>query len=169
MYRTKPSRGKRAELKWLYIALSGVVSALLFSSLLVVNAMVPSASMEATIRAGQQVLGWRPAYQIAEPARGDIVLFRHLSVTDELLVKRVIAVGGDVVEIRNGVVILNGEPLTEPYATPDKSQNAKPVTVPDGCCYVMGDNRGASNDSSQWSESFVPISEMIAKVIWIYG
>lgn len=169
MHRTKPSRSKRAELTWLYIALSGVVSALIFCSLLVVNAMVPSTSMEATIRAGQQVLGWRPAYRIAKPARGDIVLFRHLSVTDELLVKRVVAIGGDVVEIRKGAVILNGEPLVEPYATTDNTQSAAPVTVPDGCCYVLGDNRRASNDSSQWSVPFVPISEMIAKVIWIYG
>ena len=169
MDRTKPPRSKRAEVTWLGVALCGVIAALLVNLLLIVNATVPSASMEATIRPGQQVLGWRPAYRLAAPERGDIVIFRHPSVTDEWLVKRVIAVGGDAVEIRNGVVILNGEPLQEPYAILDPAQNAASVTVPEGCCYVMGDHRGASNDSSQWSEPFVPFSELIAKVIWIYG
>lgn len=169
MGRTKPPRSKRAIPAWFGAALSGIITALLTSTLLIVNATVPSASMEATIRTGQQVLGWRPAYQLANPARGDIVLLRHPSVTDQLLVKRIIAVGGDTVALRGGVVLLNGEPIAEAYANPDPTQNAAPVTVPEGFCYVLGDNRASSNDSSQWSEPFVPYSELIAKVIWIYG
>ena len=169
MDRTKPPRSKRAIPAWFGAALGGVAAALLMSTLWIVNATVPSASMETTIRTGQQVLGWRPAYRFASPAHGDIVLLRHSSVTNQLLVKRIIAIGGDTVAIRGGVVLLNGEPLAEAYATPDTAQNAAPVTVPDGFCYVLGDNRAASNDSSQWSEPFVPYAELIAKVIWIYG
>ena len=169
MNRTKPPRSKRAVPAWLGAALGGVITALLVGALLVVNATVPSASMEPTIRPGQQVLGWRPAYRLAEPARGDIVLLRHPAVTDQLLVKRIIAVGGDTVAIRGGVVLLNGEPLAEAYAIPDPAHNAAPVTVPEGFCYVLGDHRAASGDSSRWSEPFVPYAELVAKVIWIYG
>lgn len=154
---------------WFWIALSAVASAILFSALLAVNAMVPSASMEPTIRAGQMVFGWRPAYRLHGPARGDIVLFRHPSAAGELLVKRVVALEGDVVEITEGTVLLNGAPLAEPYALPDQDQNAPAVTVPRGCCYLLGDNRAASRDSSEWTEPFVPFSELVAKVLWIYG
>jgi len=146
-----------------------VISAILFTTWLAVNAMVPTASMAPTIRAGQFVFGWRPAYLHNAPARGDIVILRHPELTDQLLVKRVVAVGGDTVAIRGGAVYVNGLPLSEPYATLSKTQNVPILTVQTGFCYVLGDNRAASNDSSCWADPFVPVSELVAKVLWIYG
>ena len=164
-----PSKGKRKAPQWFIIALSAVISAILFSSLLAVNATVPTASMAPTIRAGQFVFGWRPAYRTGAPERGDIVILRHPELTDQLLVKRVIAVGGDQLEIRGGVVYRNGTALLEPYAIPNPAQNVARLTVPQGFCYVLGDNRPASNDSSRWADPFVPVSELVAKVLFIYG
>jgi len=164
-----PGKGRRKLPQWLWIALSAVISAILFTTWLAVNATVPTASMAPTIRAGQFVFGWRLAYLRSAPARGDIVILRHPDLADQLLVKRVVAVGGDTVAIGDGILYVNGLPQTEPYATVFKTQNVATLSVPMGFCYVLGDNRAASNDSSCWADPFVPVSELVAKVLWIYG
>ena len=122
-------------------------------------------SMLPTLQDGEFVLVNKLAYRLGSPARGDIIVFRSTTVADLDLVKRVIGLPGDKVEVRNGEVILNGQVLSEAYinAAPNYSGTWK---VPDGCLFVLGDNRNDSSDSHQWS--YLPQQNIIGKALLIY-
>jgi signal peptidase I len=87
------------------------------------------------------------------------------------LVKRVIAVGGDTIDIKDGKVYLNGEQLDEPYIrepmiyVPEQSQEY-PLTVPEGKLFVMGDNRNFSNDSRDTRYGLVDAENVIGKIVF---
>lgn len=113
---------------------------------------------------------------IRGPKRGDIIVFKYPEDPQRDFIKRVIGIGGDVIEIRDKVVFVNGEPLRESYVqhvdfavkprTMDKRDNSGPVTVPMGTVFVMGDNRDQSYDSRFWG--FVDVKEVKGKAIIIY-
>ena len=110
---------------------------------------VQGSSMDTTLADGERLLLSNLFYT---PERGDIVVFNDPSkpgIYSEPLVKRVIAVGGDTVEIKEGELFLNGEKLTEPYIKePMTSSTNLPLqTVGEHSVFVMGDNRNASGDS----------------------
>ena len=122
-------------------------------------------SMLPTLKDGEFVLVNKLAYRVGTPARGDIIVFRSTTVADLDLVKRVIGLPGDKVEVRNGKVILNGQTLNEAYinAAPNYSGTWK---VPDGYLFVLGDNRNDSSDSHQWG--YLPQQNIIGKALLIY-
>ncbi|NCB51010.1 MAG: signal peptidase I [Clostridia bacterium] len=106
------------------------------------------------------------------PEQGDVIVFRKDSFMDEPLVKRIIAVGGQTVDIDfdNGVVYVDGEVLDEPYIaelTKARLDFYGPVTVPDGYVFVMGDNRMHSNDSRDDRIGFVDERSIMGKVYLI--
>jgi signal peptidase I len=106
---------------------------------------IPSESMEPTLRPGDQALVAKVG---GTPDRGALVAF-HQPGTGDVLLKRVVAVGGDTVGLDDGLLVVNGRTLREPYAN-TKSQDSVyfgPVHVPAGTVFVMGDNRGISEDS----------------------
>jgi signal peptidase I len=108
---------------------------------------IPSDSMDPTLRPGDQTLVEKVAGRSA-PHRGDLVVF-HRRGTGEILLKRVVGVGGDTVGLEDGLLVVNGRTIREPYAN-TKSQDSVyfgPVRVPAGRVFVMGDNRGVSEDS----------------------
>lgn len=149
-----------------------LIIALFVTKCLIFNARVPTGSMIPTIEAGDRFIGWRPSYLFDDPKQGDIVVFRSYELTgdvyDCILVKRVIATGGDRVRISDGIVIVNGIPLDEAYlqdgvVTSDMDE----IYVPKGCCFVMGDNRTASYDARYWLDPFVRYEDIYAKVVWI--
>jgi len=122
-------------------------------------------SMLPTLKDGEFVLVNKLAYRVGTPARGDIIVFRSTTVADLDLVKRVIGLPGDKVEVRNGKVILNGQTLSEAYinAAPNYYGTWK---VPDGYLFVLGDNRNDSSDSHQWG--YLPQQNIIGKALLIY-
>jgi signal peptidase I len=110
---------------------------------------IPSESMVPTLKVGDRVLVNKFIYRFSEPARGDIVVFKSVEGGDEDLIKRVVGVPGDEISVRNGRLLVDGEPQKEPYVNkryPDRSFSA-PMTVPEGHVFVMGDNRTNSQDS----------------------
>lgn len=104
------------------------------------------------------------AYGKDSPQRGDIVLFRKPDVTEETLVKRIIGIPGDTVEIREGRVYVGGAELAETLAA--APEDFEEITVPPGSYFVLGDNRGASKDSRVWEDPFVEETSILGKVIW---
>jgi signal peptidase I len=126
--------------------------------------LIPSSSMEGTLIVGDTVLVNMSAYWFAEPAPGDIVVFVSPRDASTDLIKRVVAVGGDTVDIRDGVVYINGTRLVEPYVNtryPDHYYADAPLTVPQDMVYVLGDNRANSADSRFVGPQ--PLSALIGK------
>jgi signal peptidase I len=150
------------------------VAALLIKTFLLQAFYIPSASMEPTLRSGDRVLVEKLNYRFGNPDRGDVVVFeREVGVLPpedgsffedigdgvrslfgfptegtQDFIKRVMAVSGDSIESRDGVIYVNGEAVDESYL-PEGTITADfpPYTVPQGEVFVMGDNRGNSDDS----------------------
>lgn len=118
---------------------------------------IPSGSMEQTIMTGDMVFSEKVSYYLREPEPGDIVTFRDPEVPGRVLIKRVVAVGGQTVDINDsdGLVYVDGVPRSEPYTEGKPSYSLSnsiahvtyPYTVPEGDLWVMGDNRTNSQDS----------------------
>lgn len=100
-------------------------------------------------------------YPFHPPRRGEIVVFRFPLNPSRDFVKRVAAGPGETVEIRQGVVFVNGEPLEEPYITHASNSTRPPITLGPDEYYVLGDNRRASNDSRDWGP--VPLENIIGR------
>lgn len=111
---------------------------------------IPSGSMEPTILIGDRVWTDKLLLRLGEIKRGDIVVFTPPIPSDYPYIKRVIGLPGETVEVRNGQVIVNGQPLQEPYIAEAPIYTWGPQTVPDGQYLVLGDNRNHSNDGHEW-------------------
>ena len=140
---------------------------------------IPTGSMLQTIQIGDRLIGEKITYLFGSPEPGDIVTFNYLdpsSGTEEILIKRVIAVGGQTIDLRDGVVYVDGVALDEPYTNgastmslSDSSGSAGityPYTIPDGCVWVMGDNRTNSRDSRYFGP--VPEDEVTSRALFIF-
>ncbi len=122
-------------------------------------------SMLPTLHDGEFVLVNKLAYQWGTPTRGDIIVFRSITTNDLDLIKRIMGLPGDKINIHNGQVIVNGQTLAEPYinAVPNYSGEWQ---VPEGFLFVLGDNRNDSSDSHAWG--FLPEKNVIGKATLIY-
>ena len=157
-----------------YDWIQSLISALLICVLVFVFVLrimdVKGSSMVPTLHNGDRVLVSGLFY---EPARGDIVVFKKDGYDDnKALVKRVIAVAGDVVNIdfERGIVYVNGDAVEEDYIdvlTTTKLDFIGPQTVPDSCLFVMGDNRNASTDSRDKRIGMVDKRLVIGKVLLV--
>ena len=111
---------------------------------------IPTESMVPTLEVGDRVLANKFIYRFTEPERRDIVVFDSVDEgDDQTLIKRVVGVAGDEIQLQSGVLYVNGEAQEEPYLNdPDRPQAPYgPTVVPEGHIFVMGDNRGNSADS----------------------
>jgi len=129
------------------------ILALLIRNYIVDARVIPSGSMLPTIQQSDRILVNKLAYNFKEPRRGDIIVFEApVNVGDSQdFIKRVIALPGERVEIRNGKVFINGKPLEEDYILEAPNYDFGPVKVPEGCLFVLGDNRNSSYDSHLWN------------------
>ena len=137
---------------------------------------IPSGSMEDTIMTGDMVFSEKVSYYMRDPQRGDIVTFDDPEVDGRTLIKRVIAVGGQTVDLKDGKVVVDGVALDEPYTSGKEShpisRNAAgvtvtyPYTVPEGCLWVMGDNRTSSQDSRYFGA--IPKSSVSGRAALVY-
>jgi signal peptidase I len=125
--------------------------------------LIPSGAMLPTIKIGDQVVANKLVYRIREPARGDIVLFKSPLDRHQYVIRRVIAVGGETIEIRDNRVFVNDKPIDDPWghhlapqAIPQSvndggnHENLAPIVLPPNTYFLLGDNRGQSRDSRDW-------------------
>jgi len=126
---------------------------------------VDGESMLPTLAHGDRLLVNKLVYRIRGPVPGEVVVIRDPADPRRHLVKRVVAVGGEEVEVRGDEVRLNGLLLDEPYVNPESpgTYNAGPLTVPEGYVWVMGDNRGASLDSRLLGP--IPVSRVEGRAV----
>ncbi len=164
--------GIREALSWVFTLGCAVLVALFLKNFVIINATVPTGSMENTIMPGDDLLGFRLAYIFSEPERGDIVIFRFPDDESQKFVKRIIGMPGDRVTICNGGVYLNGssEPIQELYLKEEWLKGAGPYVfdVPEDCYFVMGDNRNDSYDSRYWQNTYVSRDQIIGKAELVY-
>lgn len=132
-------------------------------------AFVPSESMEPTLMTGDFVVYSRRAYDFAEPARGDIILFIRENDENYHITKRIVGVPGDTIEIINGKTYVNDEYYDEGdwlAEAPDEEISMDRFEVPEGCYFCMGDNRNNSFDCRYWPEHFVKAENIEGKCVF---
>lgn len=149
---TMPSSTHQPPAIWLLLRelLETIVLSLvifLLIRLVIQNYRIESHSMQPNFYEGEFILVNKLAFKLGEPARGEVIVFHNPSNIDEDYIKRVIGLPGDLVEIREQAIYINGQALAEPYATNPFRDNYGPETVPENHLFVMGDNRGNSSDS----------------------
>lgn len=149
------SRSARSAIEWVAVIVGALVIALVVRTFLVQAFYIPSESMVPTLAVGDRVLVNKLDDDVGDIDRGDIIVFERPGGTGpngiSELIKRVVALPGERVEGRNGQVYINGAALDERYLDEDATTSSfEQETVPEGHVWVMGDNRGASDDSRRF-------------------
>lgn len=158
---------------WEYIRLIVLVVAamLLLQNFVIINATIPSESMENTIMPGDRIFGNRLAYLSADPQRGEVVIFKFPDNEKEYFIKRIIGLPGETVEVRGGKVYIDGaeEPLDDSYCPQEPDGRGDGVwEVPENSYFMMGDNRNMSNDSRYWQNPYVSRDKILGKAVLRY-
>jgi signal peptidase I len=157
--RTKSALRELVETVLLTLLIYALVRSFLFE-----NYRVVGRSMIPTLEDDQYLAVNKLDYRLHEPQRGDIIVFRDPSSDERKLIKRVIGLSGELIEIREGQVYINSQPLDEPYIEAPPRYFYPPTQVPEGQYFVMGDNRNNSSDSHNWGT--LP-RDMIVGKAWV--
>lgn len=185
---SRSRRFLRSVLDVFIVLAAAALIAIFLQSFFIKAFLIPSASMNPTLQVGDRVMVDRVTYYFRKPRRGDIVVFRHppsnpaaLNTTNPFYwpfeqigetlhlthrgttpyVKRVVATEGETVELRKGILYVDGKQVNEKYVV-ESSSDFGPVKVGKGMLFVMGDNRPNSYDSRYWGQ--VPIRSVIGRV-----
>lgn len=149
-----------------------VVLVVVLKNFIIINAAVPTGSMENTILPGDNILGLRIAYMMEEPQRGDVIFFYFPDDESQKYVKRIIGLPGETITIIDGKIYIGDAtiPLEEPYLKEEWIRGTGPYVfkVPDGCYFVLGDNRNNSADARYWRNTYVTKEKIIAKAVFTY-
>lgn len=127
---------------------------------------IQSNSMEPTLLSGDRVLVNKLSYRLWAPNRGDVVVFQYPMDPDRVFVKRVIGLEGEKVEIKDNKVMINDQPMNEPYLKEGEFPPFPPQAVPKGQILVLGDNRNKSKDSRDWG--LLPKEYLLGKAFYVY-
>ena len=134
-------------LEWALTIIIPVVAALLIHQYLFTFARVDGTSMLDTLHENNIMGVSRLHYRLNEPQRGEIITCNYPGEGNKLFVKRIIGLPGETIEIREGTVYIDGEPIAETYLTRVDDQSMDPITLAKDEIFVMGDNRPVSRDS----------------------
>jgi len=127
---------------------------------------VVMSSMEPNFEQGDCIMVNKVSYGSSQPQRGEVIVFNPPFYSPHPYIKRVIGLPGDIVEIKNGKVSINGTPLQEEYIMAPSNEPMPAIQVPDDQYFVLGDNRNSSNDSHNgW---MVPRDNIIGKAWFVY-
>ncbi len=151
-----------------------VLIALLINLFLAQATRVYGQSMEPNLHTDQRLVVEKLSYNrflrqylgMPGPRRGDVVVIHLKDQSDELLIKRVIGLPGDVVEIHDGLVFVNNRALSEPYVAGATTGSFGPMTIPPLSVFVLGDNRNFSNDSRSFG--VIPLKDVVGRAWFSY-
>jgi signal peptidase I len=155
-------KGVRSAVEWVAVIVGALAVALVIKTFLLQAFFIPSESMVPTLKVSDRVLVNKLSYKLHDVHRGDLVVFERPPSEggDQIkdLIKRVIALSGETIELRDGRILIDGRILEEPYLPEGtETTNLEKLTVPEGQVFVMGDNRSDSRDS----RFFGPIDESL--------
>ncbi len=145
-----------------------VAVAFVINTVFIINAKIPTPSMESTIMTGDRIFGNRLAYWFDEPEKGDIVVFFAPDEPKKKLIKRVIGTPGDKVEIVEGQLYINDELTEEPYLNEEMWGSFGVYDVPEDNYLMLGDNRNHSEDSRFWVNTYVSKDAILGKAMFTY-
>jgi signal peptidase I len=175
---------KDVAMEWIKSIIIALILALITRATVVQAFRIPTASMQNTLLVGDFLLVNKFIYgsqipftdirlpRVRDPKRGDIIVFKHPTEGKDYI-KRCIGLPGEIVEMRNDVVYVNGQQIDEPYKNltgyGGPMSNYGPVKVPEGCLFMLGDNRHNSKDSRSWGmldEKYLKGKAMIIYFSW---
>lgn len=168
---TIPSAPSVEKTNWRQFALDLIETLFLAVALyLGINAIsarvrVDGFSMNPTLQDGEYVLVSKVTYRLGQPQHGDIIVFKYPGQPPQDLIKRIIGLPGDSVQVNGSNVYVNGQPLAEPYIAAAPMYQGQ-WQVPEGFLFVLGDNRNDSSDSHSWG--LLPRENVIGKALLIY-
>lgn len=161
---------------WIAVIGFAIVAAYLINTFVIVNANVPTGSMENTIASKSKIIGFRFAYWFSEPERGDIMIFKAPDDPKTNYVKRVIGLPGEKIRIEDAKIYITpadgGEEfiLEEDYLKEEWVIMTGPFTyeIPEDSYLMMGDNRNSSKDARYWENKYVKKSAILGKAVCCY-
>lgn len=173
--------------EWVESIAIALVIAIVIQTFLVQAFKIPSGSMIPTFNVGDRIfvnklfysarvpfVNWKmPGFDVRQPRRGDIIVFASPEDPKKDFVKRLVAVGGEDVEIKDGKILVNGRAPDEPffktayyYNAGDYGRESRAIKVPADSYFVLGDNSANSRDSRYWG--FVPRKNLVGKAVLLY-
>ena len=149
-----------------------IVVLVVLKEFVIINAYIPSGSMENTIMPKDRIIGNRLSYLFSEPERGDIIIFKYPDDETQLFVKRIIGLPGETVAIEDAKVYIGDEEilLEEPYLKDEWiiDNGSYAFEIPEGSYLVLGDNRNNSKDSRFWNNTYVEEEKILGKAVFRY-
>ncbi|MBU1862796.1 MAG: signal peptidase I [Candidatus Omnitrophica bacterium] len=162
--------------EWVEPFLIALILALFIRTFFVQAFKIPTGSMRETLLEKDRILVNKLVYRFRDPERGEIIVFKYPVDRKRDFIKRLIAVGGETVEIKDGDIYINGKLLTDHpiirqnyyYNREDwqYGRSTMKIKVPEDSFFVLGDNSGHSSDSRNWG--FVHRSALVGKAFFIY-
>lgn len=153
---------------WAISIIVAIALAFLIRTFIVELYIVDGPSMRPTLENHERLVVNKFIYNFHEPARGDIIVFRYPRDPSRDFIKRVIALPGDTIEIKDGQVFVNDQLQNESYILEKTRTEYPKAQIPDGTIFVMGDNRNNSEDSRFADVGFVPFNLIKGKAILIF-
>jgi len=167
-------------LSWARIIIFVILFAVAFNNFVIVNAVVPTPSMEDTIQTDDRIVAFRLSYLFREPRRYEMIVFRGPEGDPNLYVKRILGLPGESLIILDGHVYINGQNTPQRYdfvkgnirgnfgVLNEATGSLEPYIIPQGHFFVLGDYRERSEDSRTWSETYIPQYRILGRVIFRY-
>ena len=153
---------------WVVSIVIAVVLAMIIRTFVVELYLVDGPSMRPTLQHAQRLVVNKFIYHFRDPEKGEVLIFRYPKDPSRDFIKRVIAVPGDTIEIKDGNVFVNGELQNEDYILSKCRGDYPKSTIPEGHIFVMGDNRNNSEDSRFPDVGFVPFDLIKGKAMLVF-
>ena len=153
---------------YIFLIILAFTFAFLMNKFVYANAEVPTGSMIPIVQPGDRLIINRLSYLFEDPKRGDIVMFAYPDNEKKNYLKRIIGLPGEKLEIREGLIYINDRktPLSENYLNDEPNGDFGPYNVPEGCYFMLGDNRDNSLDAREWKNKYVKKEKIVGKA-WI--